>query len=216
MKKIAPFCSAVLIIFTGGCLPLPRERPAHFAVAPKADANFPNRLAVLPFGNSSGNPDGSIILRALVVRKLEQDLGFTLQRMDETDATIRDRTLSGPEIPLQVVLARQDPAILARWLGVEGLLHGKLIDYTKAKVTIYERSHVKAHFWLTDAAGKKLWDTVKDSEEGALAAGSTSIESHVSGGGIPPEALDKMRRSELSEEAYNLVEDAFSGFPRRN
>src|SRR5579863_1443357 len=104
-----------------GCLPFPHpDTPA--SSNPKAPDSFPKRLAVLPVSNQAGDPDGSIILRALLVHKLEKDLGYLVQRPEETDQIIHERTLTGLEIPVQVAIARQDPSILADWLGVDGIL----------------------------------------------------------------------------------------------
>jgi len=100
---------------------LPREGGpvAKSQETPKAGADFPSQIAVLPMNNKAGDADGALILRALVKHKLEE-FGYRVQSFDATDQIIHDRTAVGPEVPVQVALAKQDPKVLTAWLGVDG------------------------------------------------------------------------------------------------
>jgi hypothetical protein len=201
----------------GGCVALPRPE-AVVSKAPKAPADFPQRIAVFPVSNKAGEPDGAIILRAFAIRKLGKDIGFLIQAPDDTDAIIRDRTLSGPEIPVQVAIAKMDARTLTTWLGVDGVLHGELIAYRKAKLSVYVRSQVKAHFWLTDGKGNTIWDAEKDSDHGSIgggSGGSAGLESILVGSGIPNDTINRIRGSDLAPVAFDVVDDAFATFPRR-
>src|ERR1019366_6223338 len=101
----------LLFLLLSGCVSLPPEsRPAAKApTGPAAGADFPSQIAVLPMNNQAGDADGAIILRALVKRKLEQDFGCRIQKLEDTDQIIRDRTSIGVEVPVQVALAKQEP-----------------------------------------------------------------------------------------------------------
>lgn len=151
----------------------------------------------------------------MIIHKLDRDLGYLVQKPEDTDQTIHDRTLTGPEIPIQVALARQDLTVLTSWLGVDGILHGELLAFNRAKLTIYVRSQVKAHFWLTDRNGKKIWETTKDSDNGNLSLGSggVSLDNALQASGIPPDVIDRIKNSPLGEDTMALVDDAFSTFP---
>jgi hypothetical protein len=190
--------------------------PTPVSSHPKAPADFPRRIAVLPVANDAGNPDGAIILRGLAVQTLERDLGYIVQKPDDTDQTIHDRTLTGPEIPIQVALARQDPNVLTSWLGVDGLLHGELLAFNRAQLTLYVRSQVKVHFWLTDKNGKKIWEATKDSDNGNLSVGgggSAALDSALQASNIPPDVANRIRNSPLGADTLAVVEAAFSTFP---
>ncbi|MFA5975400.1 MAG: hypothetical protein WC859_04460 [Elusimicrobiota bacterium] len=209
---------ALMATLIAGCVPLPREGPAAPSSAPpsvKASAAFPARIAVLPLSNQAGSADGAVILRYLAVRKLNRDLGYFVSRPDETDQILHERTLTGPEIPIQVAIARQNAGILADWLGVDGVLHGELQAYHRAKLTVWVRSQVKARFWLTDRQGKTLWENAKDSDQSSFGGGHTSIASFLTDSAIPPDVMEKIRASDLSEAALDLVDDAFGTFPKR-
>jgi hypothetical protein len=211
MRRHAAFLFATVSL--AGCVPLPQQAP-HPA-ASKAGPDFPKRLAVFPLANQAGDADGAIILRYLVIRELGRELGYYVQAPEDTDRIIHERTLTGPEIPLQVAMARQDPGVMADWEGVDGLLHGELQAYNRAQLTVWVRSQVKARFWLTDRKGKKIWDSSKDSDSSSLGGGSASIASLLSDSGIPAEVMEKIRASPLAEASLGVVEDAFSTFPTR-
>jgi len=215
IRRFIPFLLLGGLSVTTGCVALPRpETPV--STHPKAPADFPRRIAVLPVSNQAGDPDGAVILRGLVIHKLERDLGYLVQKPDDTDQIIHDRTLTGPEIPIQVALARQDRRVLTSWLGVDGLLHGELLAFNRAKLTIYVRSQVKAHFWLTDSTGKTIWEVEKDSDNGnlSLGGGGASLDSALQASGIPPDVVDRIRNSPLGEDTLAVVDDAFSTFPK--
>src|SRR5438105_2236994 len=116
-----------VLLALSACVSLPPEKTANPSAPGVAqNAHFPARIAVLPVNNQAGDTDGAVILRALAIRKLGRDLGYFVQKPEDTDQIIHDRTLTGPEIPLQVALAKLDPRTLTTWLGVDGLLHGEL------------------------------------------------------------------------------------------
>jgi hypothetical protein len=179
-----------------------------------AGPDFPQQVAILPINNKAGDSDGALILRALVKHKLEE-LGYRVQSFDETDQIIRDRTAVGPEVPVQVALANQDPKILTAWLGVDGILHGELLAFNRAQLTVYTRREVKAGFWLTDRENKKLWDGNQDSDSGSLGGGSVPLAGYMTGSGISQDIIDKLSRSPLANATIDLVDDTFSTFPRR-
>jgi hypothetical protein len=206
---------AVLFLLAG-CVSLPQPQ-APTVSNPKADASFPQRIAVLPVNNMAGDADGAIILRAFIIRKLENDLGASPQKPEDTDQIIHDRTLTGSEVPVQVAIARFDLGMLTTWLGVDGILHAQLLAFNRAKLAVYLRSEVKAHFWLTDKTGKTIWDVTKDSNSGTLTMGGgrASLDSVLAGTNIPPDVMDRVRQSPLGESTLDLVDDAFSTFPKR-
>jgi hypothetical protein len=105
--------------------------------------------------------------------------------------------------------------VLTAWLGVDGILHGKLLAFNRAQLTIYTRSQVKASFWLTDRENHTLWEGGEDADSGSFGGGSVPITSYLTNSGIPPEVLDKISRSPLANATLALVDDAFATFPRR-
>ena len=171
-------------------------------------------MAILPVNNKAGDADGAIILRALVKRKLEED-GYRVQPFDETDQIIRDRTSIGPEVPVQVALANQDPKILTTWLGVDGILHAELLVFNRAQLTVYTRREVKAKFWLTDRENAKLWEGNQDSDSGSFGGGSVSLDGYLTGSGISPDVVGKLSRSPLANATIDLVDETFATFPQR-
>ena len=203
------------LVLLGGCVALPHPE-LDVAKPQKAPPGFPMRIAVLPILNKSGNPDGALIVRALAIRKLNKDLGFMIQSPADTDGIIRDRTLSGPEIPVQVAIAGMDTQTLTSWLGVDGILHGELSAYQRAKLSVYTRSEVKMKFWLTDAQGKKIWRSEKDSDSGGFGVGgnSTSLDSVLADSQIPSDLISRIHNSDLAPTAFDVVDDVFSTFPR--
>jgi hypothetical protein len=211
-----PLSLLFLLFGLSGCVALPREggpvpKPQPQALAA---ADFPSQIAILPMNNQAGDADGAIILRALVKHKL-QELGYRVQRLDDTDQIIRDRTSVGPEVPVQVALAKQDPKALTAWLGVDGILHGELLAFNRAKLTIYTRSQVKAHFSLTDRDNRKRWEGGQDADSGSFGGGSVPIASYLTDSGIPPDVMEKISCSPLANATLGLVDDTFSSFPRR-
>jgi len=200
-----------------GCVALPREggpvaKPKEAVIA---GPDFPYQIAILPMNNMAGDADGAIILRALVKYKLEKDLGFSVQRLEDTDQIIRDRTSVGIEVPVQVALAKQDPKLLTTWLGVDGILHGELLAFNRAELSIYTRSQVKAHLWLTDRKNRKLWEGGQDADSGSFGGGSVSVVDYLTSSDIPPEVIEKVRRSPLANQTFGLVNETFATFPRR-
>jgi len=172
-------------------------------------------MAVLPVSNQSGDPDGSIILRALIIHELEKNLGYRVQSPEDTDQIIHDRTLTGPDVPIQVALARLDPGVLATWLGVDGIMQSRLMAFNRAKVSIYQQSQVKAHFQLMDRSGNALWSVTKDSDNGGLTmgGGTAALDSALATSGISPDVINRIHQSPLGEAALDMVHDAFSTFP---
>jgi len=199
-----------------GCVSLPPEqRPVQkSATAPLAGPDFPAQIAILPVNNKAGDADGAIILRALAKHKLEEQ-GCRVQAFDQTDQIIRDRTAVGPEVPIQVALAKQDPKTLTAWLGVDGILHGELLAFNRAQLSIYTRREVKAAFWLTDRENRKVWEGRQDADSGTFGGGSATISGELIGSGIPQDVIDKINSSPLAGATLDLMDDIFSTFPRR-
>jgi len=212
MRSIRNF---LLFVILAGCVALPHPETAAPAPAPKAPPGFPARIAVFPLVNNSGNPDGGLIMRAFVIKKLGRELGFVVQSPTDTDGIIRDRTLSGPEIPVQVAIAGMDTGTLTTWLGVDGILHGELLAYERAHLSVYVRSKVEVKFWLTDSHGKTIWESRKNSEDGSFGGGgSMSLDSELADSQIPADVMSRIHDSDLAPVALEVVDDAFSTFPR--
>jgi hypothetical protein len=209
------FLSFFALLALAGCVSVPQEGgPVQKPKAEiKAGPDFPHQMAVLPMNNKAGDADGAMILRALVKHKLEE-CGYRVQTFDETDQIIRDRTSVGPEVPVQVALANQDPKILTAWLGVDGILHGELLVFNRAQLSIYTRREVKATFWRTDRENKTLWEGNQDSDSGTFGGGSVPLAGYLTGSGISPDVVDKLSRSPLANATINLVDDTFSTLPR--
>jgi len=207
-----------MFLTLAGCVSLPQEggpvakKPETAAVA---GPDFPVQIAILPMNNQAGDADGAIILRALVKHKLEKDLGYMVQRLEDTDQIIRDRTSVGPEVPVQVALAKQDPKTLTDWLGVDGILHGELLAFNRAQLSIYTRSQVKARFWLTDRKNHKVWEGNQDADSGTFGGGSLGISSYLTDSGIPADVMEKINRSPLANATFGLVNETFATFPQR-
>jgi hypothetical protein len=206
------------LLFLSGCVSIPPESGAlqKQPTPPLAGPDFPAQIAILPMNNQAGDADGAIILRALVKHQLEKDLGYRVQSLEDTDQIVRDRTSVGPDVPVQVALAKQDPKTLTAWLGVDGILHGELLAFNRAQLTIYTRSQVKARFWLTDKENKTIWEGGQDADSGAFGGGSTGISSYLTDSGIPPDTMQKINRSPLANATFELVHQTFSTFPRRS
>lgn len=204
------------LLCMAGCVSVPPEGgPVQKPKEPiKAGPDFPVQVAIFPVNNEAGDADGAIILRALVKHKLEE-LGYRVQSLDETDQIIRDRTSVGPDVPVQVALANQDPKILTTWLGVDGILHGELLAFNRAKLTVYTRSQVKANFWLTDRKNRKLWEGGQDSDSGSFGGASVSLAGYLAGSNISPDVIDKLSRSPLANATLELIDDTFATFPSR-
>lgn len=202
-------------LLLAGCVAIPHPEPSPLPTNPKASATFPARIAVLPVSNKAGGSDGAVILRAFVARKLSRDLGFLVQKTDQTDEILNGRNLN-TDIPIQVFLARSDPKDIAAWLGVDGLLHGEVLNYAKAKLSIYVQSDVKARFWLTDITGKKIWAGEQDSGSSGFGSGSVSVDSFLTDSDLSPELREKIHNSDLSMPAFYLVDTVFSSFPKRD
>jgi hypothetical protein len=204
----------VFITFSG-CIPFPHpDTPS--TQHPKASATFPKRVAVLPVSNQSGNPDGSLIVRALVLQKLEKDFGMSVQKLEETEQIIHERTLTGPEIPVSVALARQDAGVLTTWLGVDGILETRLTAFNQTQLTVYQQTQVKAHFVLKDRSGKPIWTGAGNSDAGGIRSGgcpSAALESALMSSHLPAETMERMGHSPLAEAALEMVDEAFSNFP---
>jgi hypothetical protein len=201
-----------------GCVAVPRN-PEVETVAPRkvAGATFPVHIAVLPFANSTSNSDGPVIVRAFVVRKLEWDLGYIIPKVSDTDETLTERELIWSGHPGgRQLLSRQDPVLVASWLSVEGLLYGELTNYSRQSISLYAESKVSVHFWLTDASGKKIWESQKENSGGSISLGSASLENILGDGSLPPEVQDRVRHSDVSEPAYRTVEAALADFPGRH
>jgi len=211
---ITPLSLAFLINLSG-CVSVPQEsNPSQKEKTQvQAGPDFPHQIAIFPVNNEAGDADGAMILRALVKHKLEE-CGFRVQAFDQTDQIIRDRTSVGPEVPVQVALAHQDPKILTSWLGVDGILHAELLAFNRAQLTVYTRREVKATFWLTDRENKKLWEGNQDSDSGSFGGGSAPLAGYLTGSGISQDIIDKLNRSPLANATINLVDDTFATFPR--
>jgi hypothetical protein len=148
-----------------------------------------------------------------VRHKMVNDLGFTVQPFEETDQIIRDRTAVGPDVPVQVALSQLDPKILAAWLGVDGIMHGELLAFNRAQLSVYTRREVKAHFSFTDSQNNKLWESGKDVDSGSFGGGGPPIDSYLTTSDIPADVLDRIKHSPLAGQTIELIDDAFSDFP---
>jgi len=207
-----PFVWSIVLITA--CVPLPHpEAPA--SSHPKASDTFPKRIAVLPVSNQAGDPDGAIILRALIIHELGK-FGYMVQSPQDTDQIIHDRTLTGPDVPIQVAIARLDPGVLTTWLGVDGIMQSRLMAFNRAKVSVYQQSQVKAHFQLSDRNGNNLWNVTKDSDNGGLSmgnGGTAALDSALATSGLDPDVISRIHQSPLGEATLDMVDDAFSTFP---
>ena len=171
-------------------------------------------IAILPMINHTNNGDGPIIVRAFVARKLGYELGFIVPRLDDTDATLASRDLiwAGHPVGTQL-LSKQDPAVLASWLGVDGIMFGELNAYSKENISLYSESSVKVHFWLTDVNGKKIWESSHESGGSGLGSGSASMANILSDGSLSPDVQDRIRRSDVAPTGADAVDAAFLDFP---
>jgi hypothetical protein len=217
-KSVRALFTALVIGSLCGCvsLPHPTEQETR-STHPPVPANFPVHIAVLPLNNGSSSVDGPLIVRAFAIRKIGYELGFIITRADEVDGTLASRDLVWSGHPGgHQPLSKQDPATMASWLGVDGILYGELGSYSKQSLSLYSETSVKVHFWLVDAAGKKIWEGRQDSGGGGLSLGSGSLDNVLSDGSIPPDIQDKIRHSDVSQTAFEAVESAFANFPRRS
>jgi hypothetical protein len=201
-----------------GCVAMPRT-PEQSAISPHplAPEGFPTHIAVLPLINTTSDSDGPVIVRAFAIRTLSRELGYIVPSADETDQSLAGRDLIWSGHPQgRQLLSKQDPAVLASWLGVEGVMFGDLSAYSRQKVSLYSESKVNVHFWLVDGSGKKVWESKNGSSEGKdFTLGSTPMQNVLGDGSLPADVQDRVRRSEAASPALEAVEAALSDFPKR-
>jgi len=218
MEDTKAVFTALMLGVLLGCVAIPHT-PEQGATAPRplAPEGFPAHIAVLPLTNATSDSDGPVIVRAFVIRKLSRDLGVIVPSTDEVDQTLAGRNLIWSGHPQgRELLSKQDPAVLASWLGVEGVLFGGLSAYSSQKLSFYSESKVKVHFWLVDGSGKKVWESKDGSSEGGgLTMGSTSMQNVLGDGSLPADVQDRVRRSQAASPAFEAVETALSDFPMR-
>jgi hypothetical protein len=214
------FRALVIPLFLGaaltGCVAIaPPANPAG-AVAPHpvAPKDFPVRIGVLPVINNAGSADGGIIVRAMVVRKVGWELGFILPKSTEIDDVLGQRDFGWSGHPGRLPLEKQDQSLIASALGVEGLLHTELNAFSKGQFSVYSESNVKARFWLTDVAGKKIWESSQQGGNKGFSTGTASLGPILSDGSLAPDVLDKVKQSPVSEAALATVDSGFATFPR--
>jgi hypothetical protein len=167
--------------------------------------------------NNTSDAEGPILARAFAVRKLSHELRYLVPTTEQTDATLSDRDLVWSGHPQgHLVLIKQDPVPLAYWLGVEGLLWGELTDYSSYTASILGEKKVGVHFWLTDASGKKIWESKEGSAHSkGVMMGAASMDNILSERSLPPDIQERVRHSALAKDAFDAVNAAFADFPRR-
>lgn len=211
--------TALLIGGLVGCVSVPQTTPSETAVPrPHAPSGFPVHIAVIPLNNASSDAEGPVLVRAFAVRKLARELGYIVLQTDETDHELASRNLIWSGQPVgRELLSKQDPALLASWLGVDGILHGELTAYSSETISIYTEKKVHVHFWLTDATGKKVWESQKgDADGGGFGGGSSSMDNLLQDGSLSADVQARVRRSALAGTALNAVDAAFANFPFRS
>src|SRR5258708_11320337 len=118
--------TALVALGLSACVSLPRT-PQTAVQRKVAPAGFPAHIAVLPLSNATSDAEGPLIVRAFAIRKLSRELGYIVPTADEADNALGSRDLIWAGHPQgRHLLDKQDSAIVATWLGVEGLLHAEL------------------------------------------------------------------------------------------
>jgi hypothetical protein len=204
----------ILAFFLTGCVRFPVQNSPDVQKSSAAEIKLPAHISVLPPLNRTPSADGRILLRAFVVRKLGRDLGYLVQDADQTDAILSSQMPQDSQMPLALYAEKEDNSRLASILGAEGLLHSELLECAKSSLTIYSETKVKARFWLTDAQGKKIWETEKHFETGGLGSGRASPASSLSDSQLPSDVMERVRHSDVADPLLQVVEEAFQNVAR--
>ncbi len=148
--KLIMFVMAMML--TAGCAPTLKLERHTGPVSELSDSDFPRTVAILPFTNETKEPGLELAVRRAFANhfnsKSYQDLKLPL--VDEK--LLRFRQSKGDPV------APDDPQELARTLGCDGLLYGRVTGFTWLYAGVYSQLAVEAEIRLVNVKnGKEIF-----------------------------------------------------------
>ncbi|MBI5237331.1 MAG: DUF799 family lipoprotein [Deltaproteobacteria bacterium] len=143
------------------------------AVQPKEDAGakpvsaeeYPRTVAILPFGNDTDELTISPQVRKSFSNHFSSKPFMKIDPSVVDEKTVQLEKTSGKNI------FDLPPADMAKAVGADGLIYGRVTDYKKVYAVAYSQMGVEAEVWLVNAStGKELWrfkEAVRYHEGGA-------------------------------------------------
>lgn len=142
------------------------------------DDELPHQVAILPFGNETDEQG----LDAVVRRNFANH--FSSKNYLDMKLPVADEKLVRFEQATGKKLTAATPKELSGVLGMDGLLYGKVTDYTKIYAGVYSQLGVEAEVWLVHAGtGKELFrfrDSVRYHEGGVPTSPLSAVVTAIS------------------------------------
>jgi len=154
----------LIAVLLSACAPTLKMEQYGDGLKNITEGDFPNQVAILPFGNETGEPG----LEAVVRRNFANH--FASRNYLDMKLPVADEKLIHFEKSTGKKIDGASQKELAEALGVDGLLYGKVTDYKKIYAGVYSQLGVEAEVWLINArTGKEIFrlrDSVRYHEGG--------------------------------------------------
>lgn len=154
------FCAVLL----SACAPTLKMEQYGGGLKNISEDEFPNQVAILPFGNETDEPG----LDAVIRRNFANH--FASKNYLDMKLPVADEKLIHFEKSTGKKTNGASRKELAETLGVDGLLYGKVTDYKKIYAGVYSQLGIEAEVWLVNArTGKEIFrlrDSVRYHEGG--------------------------------------------------
>lgn len=151
MKRLLMVC-CFLLLFLTACAPTLKLEQYGKGIKEIREDELPRQVAVLPFANETDVPG----LDTMVRRNFANH--FSSKSFQDVKLPIVDEKLVLLEKSSGQPVQDRTPKELAVALGVDGLLYGKVTDYTKLYAGVYSQLGIEAEVWLINAhSGQEIF-----------------------------------------------------------
>ena len=199
MKFLLPLFAFLLL---AGCAPtLKLEQHTH-PVSEIADSDFPHTVAILPFGNETGEPGIELIVRRNFANH------FSAKPYRDMKLPVVDEKLTRFEQSTGRKAGEATPQELAQALGCDGLIYGRVTDFQWIYAGIYSQIGVEAEVWMVNATSGaeifRLKKAVRFHEGGVPTTPLSAIVTVIS---TALNLRDIQRVRMVNELAYKFMEE---------
>ena len=200
MFKLRPLALAVLFPLLAACAPTLKMEQHGNPALEVAQEDFPSTVAILPFANETKEKGIEVAVRRAFANN------FSSKNYRDLKLPTVDEKLIRYEKGAGKAAADSSPAELARALGCDGLVYGKVTDYQWIYAGVYSQIGVEAEIWLVQAkTGKELF-RMRESvryHEGGIPLSPLSAVVTVISTSLNLREIQKVRL--LNELAYKFV-----------
>lgn len=139
-----------LIVLVIGCLS--RQHVTYQEMAQLASTDVPQSLAVLPFKNTTSQPDLGPFVRTGLYAHL------SYRRFRDVELAVVDRVLTEHGLGVDAQWTAEQIRTLGDWLGCDAVVIGSVDQFERIYAGVYAQLNIGAHVSVhATRTGKKIW-----------------------------------------------------------